>query len=250
MLSGSSISLVLEAYRPERIALVRLLDGLSTSDWDRPSECPAYDIKGIATHILGDDLSLLSRQRDGSEPGTALVAAELAGADLRTLLDTFNDRWVNAARFLSHQLLVELLALTGEWTATYYEDVDPESPGESVGSFGGKRGSSSPFWHAIVREYMERWIHHSQIRRALGLGSLADRPFLEVGIEVVAAIGHVEPGIPRTENGAWSLGPVVLGRAQLASDILTRGFTAEEVRQLSTGPAEAVAFLSSIAGRR
>jgi hypothetical protein len=97
---------------------------------------------------------------------------------------------------------------------------------------------------------MERWIHHSQIRRALGLGSLAEPPFLEVGIEVVAAVGGVEPGIPMTENGAWSLGPVVLGPAQLASDILTRGFTAEEVTQLSTGPTEAVALLSSIAGRQ
>lgn len=250
MLSGSSISVVLEAYRPERIALLRLLDGLSPSDWDRPTECPAYDVKGIATHVLGDDLSLLSRQRDGSESGTALVAAELPGANLRTLLDTFNDRWVSATRFLSRQLLVELLGLTGEWTATFYEGVDPESPGESVGFFGAKQGSSSPLWHAIAREYMERWIHHSQIRRALGLGSLAEPPFLEVGIEVVAAVGGVEPGIPMTENGAWSLGPVVLGPAQLASDILTRGFTAEEVTQLSTGPTEAVALLSSIAGRQ
>src|SRR5437763_14419469 len=121
MLSASSISVVLDAYRPERAALLHLLDGLSVSDWADPTECPSYSVKGIATHVLGDDLSLLSRQRDGSEPGTSLMAAELTGADFRTLLDTFNDRWVAAAGFLGAELLTELLRLTGEWTATYYE---------------------------------------------------------------------------------------------------------------------------------
>jgi hypothetical protein len=29
--------------------------------------------------------------------------------------------------------------------------------------FGVPFGESSPFWHAIAREYLERWAHHSQI---------------------------------------------------------------------------------------
>ena len=70
----------------------------------------------------------------------------LAGADFRTLLDTFNDRWVAASRFLSPMLLIELLRLSGEWTAVYYEEVDPEAHGEPVGLFGASRDASSPFW--------------------------------------------------------------------------------------------------------
>jgi hypothetical protein len=81
-------------------------------------------------------------------------------ADFRTLLDTFNDQWVVAARLLSTELLTELLRLTGEWTVTYYETVDPEAPGESVGLFGAGQDATSPFWQAIAREYLERWIHH------------------------------------------------------------------------------------------
>lgn len=249
MLNASSISVVLDAYRPERAALVGLLKGLSPGDWARSTECPIYSIKGITTHILGDDLSLLSRQRDCSEPGTSLVASELLGADFRALLDAFNDRWVAAATFLSTEVLVELLAIAGEWTALYYEDVDPEMPGEPVRLFGGRQGSGSPFWHAIAREYLERWIHHSQIRRALNLGALAERSILEVGIQVVAAIGRVEPGIPVNLDGVWTLGPVTLGPAQQTADILTRGFTAQEIQQLTAGPSVAVTLMAELAGR-
>jgi len=130
---------VLEVYRPERVKLLDLLGGLDPDGWGHPTECPAYPVKGIATHVLGDDLSLLSRQRDGAVQGLLLLADELAGADFRTLLDTFNDRWVAAARFLSPVLLIELLRLSGEWTAAYYEGVDPEAPGEAVGLFGATR---------------------------------------------------------------------------------------------------------------
>src|ERR1039458_828756 len=156
--------MILEVYRPERSTLTSLLDGLSPDEWRRSTECPAYSVKGVATHILGDDLSLLSRQRDQAENGPSLLIAELPGSDFRTLLDTFNDRWVAAARFLSPNLLVELLGLTGEWTAGYYESVDPLTAGESVGLFGARQDQSSPFWQAIAREYLERWIHHSQIQ--------------------------------------------------------------------------------------
>jgi uncharacterized protein (TIGR03083 family) len=248
MIDAGSISVVLDALRPERAALLDLLSGLATDEWARPTECPAYSVKGVATHVLGDDLSLLSRQRDEAENGLMQVAAELPGADFRTLLDTFNDRWVAAARFFSAELLIELLDLAGEWTATYYGDVDPSAPGEPVGFFGAT-GSTSPFWHAIAREYVERWVHHSQIRRALGRGSLPDEPLLRVGIEVVATIAGVEPGIPAAPDDLWSIGPVVLGPAATAADILTRAHAPEEVKQLASGPPAAVELLAAMAGR-
>jgi uncharacterized protein (TIGR03083 family) len=249
MLDASTIRVVLEVYRPERSALLDLLDGLSPEDWGRSTECPEYPVKGVATHVLGDDLSLLSRQRDDAEPGPSLIGPEFPDADFRTLLDTFNDRWVAGARYLSAELLKELLHLAGEWTAEYYERVDPRAPGESVGIFGAHRDDSSPFWHAIAREYFERWIHHSQIRRALGLSSLADRQFLIPGLEVVAAIARTEPGIPTSLNGPWALGPVQLGPAEQAAAILTRAHTGDEVRELASGPRDLVQLLAAGLGR-
>jgi uncharacterized protein (TIGR03083 family) len=242
---AGSIGVVLDVLRPERAALLDLLAGLGDDDWRRPTECPAYDVKGVATHVLGDDLSLLSRQRDGAETGLLQTAADLPGADFRTILDTFNDRWVLAARFLSPGLLLELLRLAGEWTSDYYEGVDPATPGEPVAFFG-STGEPSPFWHAIAREYMERWVHHSQIRRALGLGSLADEPFVRVGVEVAATTAGSSAS--RTEAG-WAIGPVVLGPDAQAAAILTRGHTADEVRALATGPDAAVGMLAAFAGR-
>ena len=58
----------------ERLALPALLHGLTEEDWARPTECPAYPVKGVATHVLGDDLSLLSRQRDSATNGLLLLA--------------------------------------------------------------------------------------------------------------------------------------------------------------------------------
>lgn len=190
MLDASSIGTVLEVYRPERSALTSLLEGLGPDEWERSTECPADSVKGVATHILGDDLSLLSRQRDQAENGLSFLSAEMPGSDFRTQLDTFNDRWVAAARFLSPKLLVELLGLTGERTAEYYEGVDPLTDGEPVGLFGARQNGSSPFWQAIAREYLERWIHHSPIRRALGLSSLSDRRPSEILQLFAAAIGR------------------------------------------------------------
>jgi len=145
--------------------------------------------------------------------------------------------------------LIELLGLTGDRTAEYYESVDPDSPGESVGFFGARAGEPSPFWQAIAREYMERWIHHSQILRALGRPSLAERRFLSVGVEVAAAVGRMEPGIPTEDDGEWRLGPVGLGPAAQTADILTRGLTADEIKRRATGPAEIVELLAALTAR-
>jgi hypothetical protein len=125
---------------------------------------------------------------------------------------------------------------------------DWRRPGEFVGFFGGG-GSSSPNWQAIAREYVERWVHHSQIRRALGLASLAERLFLVAGVEVAAAAGGLEPGIPTGADGPWALGSVVLGPATQTADILTRAHTADEVRALVSGPAKSVELLAAVAGR-
>jgi uncharacterized protein (TIGR03083 family) len=249
MIDSSSIGVVLQAYRPERGALLELLAGLSAKDWNRPTECPAYPIKGVATHVLGDDLSLLSRQRDGAVQGLVYMAEEMPGADFRALLDAFNDSWVATARFMSPALLIELLRLTGEWTASYYDSVDPEAAGEPVGLFGAGHDGTSPFWHAIAREYLERYVHHSQIRRALALGSLSDPQFLSTGIAVVAAMARMEPLIPADPEGDWGFGQVVLGPPQQAADIVTRALPAERIRELARGPADVIEVFAAVAGR-
>lgn len=230
---------------PEREALVALLDGLAAEQWATPTECPAWTVQGIATHILGDDLSLLARQRDGQLPGLLLIAPDHPGLDFRGLLDAFNDGWVHTARFFSPALVVELLRTTGRWTVDFYGAADLEAPCEPVGFFG-SAGEPSPYWQAIAREYVERWVHHSQIRRALGLRALADEPFLRAGLDVVAAAGQAEA---RIEGDRCSIAGLDLGDHQQAADLLTRAHTAEEVRRLVAGPPDQVEVLVAAMAR-
>ena len=169
-IDADSITDVLDVLAPERGALVDLLDGSADAEWATATECPQWSVQGVATHVLGDDLSLLSRQRDGAVSGLVRVAETMPGADIPALLDAFNERWVEGAAFLGPSVLVDLLRATGQWTEDYYRRVDPNAPVEPVPMFGGDLGTPSPFWQAIAREYLERWTHQSQIRRALGSG--------------------------------------------------------------------------------
>ncbi len=236
---------VTSMLRPERAALIELLSSLEPDDWSRPTECPAYSVKGVATHVLGDDLSLLSRQRDQATNGLLLVAEDMAGADFRAILDAFNDAWVSAARFFSVEVLIDLLRVVGDHTAEFYESVDLEAPCEPVFFFG-SAGEPSPYWQAIAREFVERWVHHSQIRRALGQASLADEQFVRTGVDVVAAVAGAEA---RQDGGQWTIGTLMIGSTQRTADVLTRRHTAGEVRQLVTGPDDAVELAAVSFGR-
>lgn len=208
---------------PERDALLATLRSLTAEEWSLPTECPAWDVRGIALHVLGDDLSLLARQRDEATNGLLVYAEDHPGLDFRALLDGFNEQWVTAAAFLSTELVVELLRLSGEWTDAFYGAVDPERPGEPVGWFGAT--GPSPFWQAIAREYVERWVHHHQILRAVGrppvegpLAEVAEHVALGGGAHRMGPLG-AEPGdeveirmgarpwtFRRTADG-WTLGP-------------------------------------------
>ncbi len=169
--------------RPERAALLELLRDLTDEEWATPTECPAWSVKGLALHILGDDLSLLTRQRDHSTDSLTLFAEDHPGLTFRELLDGFNEHWVSGARFLSAPLLIELLDLVGQWSADFYEGVGLDTiSGEPVQFFATL--DLSPYWQVIAREYSERFIHQAQIRRALG------RPEVDGELLAVAAEVH------------------------------------------------------------
>ncbi len=162
--------------RDERAELLALLAGLSPEEWALPTECPAWSVKGIALHLLGDDLSLLSRQRDDAEPG---VVVELTGPGwdgFMASLDRFNEAWVETASFFSRDLVVDLLRITGDWTHHWYTSIDPNELGETIHWI--SLTEPQPYWLLAAREYLERWIHHLQISRAVGRPGLTDERFV------------------------------------------------------------------------
>lgn len=175
---------VTSSLAPERDELLATLRSLAPEDWGRPTECEAWDVRGVALHLLGDDLSLLARQRDAEVPGLIPYAEHHPGLGFRQLLDGFNEQWVTASTFLSPALVVALLEISGRWTDAYYGAVDLDQPGEPVGWFGAT--GPSPMWQAIAREYVERWVHHHQILRAVGRPPLTG-PLVEVAAHVALA---------------------------------------------------------------
>jgi hypothetical protein len=95
----------------------------------------------------------------------------------------------------------------------------------------------------------ERWAHHSQIRRALGLSSLDDRRFLVPGFETVGSGFRMQPLVPAHVDRDWALGDLVFGPAPQAAAILTRAYTPEEVQHLLRGPSAVVERLAAALGR-
>jgi uncharacterized protein (TIGR03083 family) len=264
--------------RRERDELLTLLRGLGDDDWGRPTECPAWTVKQVALHLLGDDLSLLSRQRDGATNSLVLFAEDHPGADVPQLLDGFNEQWATASTFLSNRIVIELLQMSGDETAAFYESVDPASLGEPVMFFGSS--DPSPYWHVFSREFVERWVHQHQIRRAVGAPELG-RAILAVaagvfvrsiaiqlgdlGVAYGAAIGIEVPDV-----AAWSLrwgGPdrgwalsvgtapditaTVVLYTETATRLLTRGPILPEMGEPATvagDPSVGTAALIAVAG--
>jgi uncharacterized protein (TIGR03083 family) len=169
----------------ERRVLLELLGDLEPDVWERATECPAWSVRGIVSHLLGDDLSILSRQRDERPSRVAIQAATQGWDQLFVILDRHNEAWVEAAGDLSSRLVCELLRLTGEWTHAWYTTVDPDRRGEPVPWAGLE---PAPYWFLAAREYLERWIHHQQIRRAVGAHPL-DQPHWVVPAVATAARG-------------------------------------------------------------
>jgi len=200
-------------FGSERDAFLDLLGDLSDQEWQLATECPEWTVKGVALHVLGDDLSLLARQRDGATDSLRLFAEGRPGLDVGDLLDGFNEQWVTAASFLGPQLVVELLALTGTWTERFYGSCDLDALGEPVGWFGAT--GPSPMWQAIARELIERWVHHHQILRAVGrpplggpVADMAERIALAGGAYRLADLGACDGRRGRGAHGIEVMDPL------------------------------------------
>lgn len=171
--------------RAERSALLELLSGLSPEQWALPTECPRWTVHGVALHLLGDDISLLSRQRDSEPIGLIEVAKSNTGLNFLELLHRFNERWVDAGPFISPRVLVELLRVTGELTADFYDAIDPEALGEPVFWLSPQ---PAPYWQIAAREYGERWVHHHQISRAVGVAGPFDNTLRHAALDSVMPV--------------------------------------------------------------
>jgi uncharacterized protein (TIGR03083 family) len=159
--------MVLDVLAEERRIFLDLLASLAKDDWQRPTCCPGWTVQDIALHLLGGDFGVISRHRDGYAPQQPRPDETLV-----PFLNRINDEWVTATRRLSPALLIELLRLAGELTYAHFARVDLMALDARV-SWAGP--DPAPRWLDVAREYTERWVHHQQIREAVG-APLMDEP--------------------------------------------------------------------------
>jgi uncharacterized protein (TIGR03083 family) len=163
---------IVVALFPEILAeLVRLLSGLSTEEWQKPTVCPGWSVKDVALHLLGDEVGNLSRRRDGH----ALSASITGWEDLVALVNNANQGWVQATQRISPRLLVDVLEFTGVQLCDYFQSLDPYALGGSVSWAGPER---APVWLDLAREYTERWHHQQHIRDAVSRPALEEPRYM------------------------------------------------------------------------
>lgn len=164
---------VVALFPDERAALLRVLEPLTAEEWATPTVCDGWSVKDVALHLLGDDVGMLGRGRDGHTSPNFAEELDISTWDgLLTAINRQNAAWVYATRRMSSQLLLTFLRLTGDETADYFRALDPTQLGEPVDWAGPQ---PAPAWMHVVREYTERWVHQQHIRDALGLPGFTER---------------------------------------------------------------------------
>jgi uncharacterized protein (TIGR03083 family) len=183
---------VIPLLAEERAELVGLLRDLDDEAAARVTAATPWSVKDVAAHLLGNDLSALARLRDGFDDPT-LEAPPSEWGPFVEWLELRNQRWVDAAGFMSAGVIADALAETGRLTADFFSTLAPGEPGEVVSW---ASPDPAPNWLCIGREFTERWIHQQQIRDAL------ERPGLNGPSFVTPVLAVLVRGVPRAYAGS------------------------------------------------
>lgn len=177
-LSVPPVEAVAPLFELERDRLLDLLQDLDEEGWQCPSLCPGWSVLDLVSHLLGNDLGLLSRRRDDYTGTTS--PAGLSEGEFIDWLDALQMEWVRAARQISPRLVVELL----EWTGPRIVEVlGGEDLDERVARVSWAGTEAAPRWLDQLRELSEYWIHRQQlreaVRRPVDLDPMLLRPILQ-----------------------------------------------------------------------
>jgi uncharacterized protein (TIGR03083 family) len=204
--------IVTHLFPEERARLLDVFRSLSADQWQASTACAGWSVGDVARHLIADDLGRLSWQRDGYSTSRFEPSSE---AELLTLINEQNERWVAAARRLSPHIVVDLLEWGGRETQAHFESLDPDALGLGV-SWAGEAESAN--WFDLAREYTERWHHQAQIREGAGVPLLTEaRLFAPVLATFVRGVPHGFAGVEADDGthvrlritgdagGEWSL---------------------------------------------
>jgi uncharacterized protein (TIGR03083 family) len=141
--------------------LIDLLGSLTASEWDLQTIAPLWKVRDVAAHLLDTTLRKLSLVRDKWQ----VEAVDIhSSQDLVTLVNHLNREGVTVYRRLSPQILIDMMKVACEQSASFHESLDPLAPAAFPVSWAGEVTSLN--WFDTARELTERWHHQQQIRLA------------------------------------------------------------------------------------
>lgn len=256
-------------FAAERKKLLALLNGLAAEEWEQPSPCPGWTLIDVANHLLGDDLGLLARNRDGHVRLRPPPSAE-SGDGFARWLDVVQGEWVEGARRLSPRLTLDLLAWTGPQVVALLSEQDPNVVD---GSVSWASDNPVPRWLDQARELSEHWIHRQQLLATVNRPADLSAPIAGAVIDALRwaypraldrferPIGDtidviVDGEIKRTwhlvhDGSAWQFGHesgTLIAELRLTSDQLWRSLTnnlasTERAQLEAQGDADAIEVL-------
>jgi uncharacterized protein (TIGR03083 family) len=163
--------LVTHLFLPLHAELLTLLHSLTPAEWELPTVAAPWTVKDMTAHLLDTDMGRLNL-RPHHEP---LPAPDYDA--LVAMIDKRNAEWVQAARHIPTDLLMEFHAVTAPRMVAYLESLDPNAPAPISVAWAGEAVSLN--WFDIAREYTEKWHHQMHIREAVGAPFLTEQRWLE-----------------------------------------------------------------------
>lgn len=140
--------------------LIELLRSLPAGEWDAQTVAPRWKVRDVVAHLLDTVLRKLSIVRDSWCVEIDVRSPE----DVVTLVNRLNEEGVTVYRRLSPPVLIDMMKMACEQSASFHESLDPFAPAVFGVSWAGEATSLN--WFDTARELTERWHHQQQIRDA------------------------------------------------------------------------------------
>ena len=113
-------------FRPLGGELLSLLRGLEPTAWTAPA-VGRWAVRDVVAHLLDGDLRRLTFHRD-QQPLLAPERPFEGFSDLTAFLNGLNAAWVEAAKRIGPRTLVDVLTVTTDQVAMFFESLDLEAP--------------------------------------------------------------------------------------------------------------------------
>lgn len=162
-MSDSTLDPILCAHLLRRVdeKLIELLLSLPANEWEAQTVAPRWKVRDVAAHLLDTVLRKLSLARDAWFVENVKPESP---QDVAALVNRLNEEGVRVYRRLSPPVLIDMMKMACEQSASFHESLDPFAQAAFGVSWAGEETSLN--WFDTARELTERWHHQQQIRLA------------------------------------------------------------------------------------